>query len=182
LQAHEQDLHNQNILFNAALNHMSQGLVMFDGQGRVVICNQRYLDMYGLTPAQVHPGSTLVEVLRHRLASGSFAGDPEVYAREILGRIPGARTSKRIVELPDGRTIAISNQPTPAGGWVATHEDITERRRAEEQIAHMARHDALARVAGACALACAPWPASGDAPSRPRSFHDVERFFGTSDR
>jgi diguanylate cyclase (GGDEF)-like protein/PAS domain S-box-containing protein len=146
LQAHEQDLRNQNILFNAALTNMSQGLVMFDAQGRVVICNQRYLDMYGLTPAQVHPGSTIVEVLRHRLASGSFAGDPDVYAREILGRIPGTRTSKRIVELPDGRTIAISNQPTPTAGWVATHEDITERRRAEEQIAHMARHDALTNL------------------------------------
>ncbi|MBV8745932.1 MAG: diguanylate cyclase, partial [Xanthobacteraceae bacterium] len=143
LQAREQDLRNQNILFNAALTNMSQGLVMFDTQGRVVICNQRYLDMYGLTTTQVHPGSTMIEVLRHRLASGSFSGDPEVYAREILGRIPGPRTSKRIVELPDGRTIAISNQPTPGGGWVATHEDITERRRAEEQIAHMARHDAL---------------------------------------
>ena len=146
LQAREQDLRNQNILFNAALTNMSQGLVMFDAQGRVIICNQRYLDMYGLTPAQAHPGSLLVEVLRHRLASGSFGGDPEVYAKEILGRIPDTRTSKRIVELPDGRTIAISNQPTPTGGWVATHEDISERRRAEEQIARMARHDALTNL------------------------------------
>jgi diguanylate cyclase (GGDEF)-like protein/PAS domain S-box-containing protein len=146
LQAHEQDLLNQNILFNAALTNMSQGLVMFDAQGRVVICNQRYLDMYGLTPAQAHPGSTIVEILRHRLANGSFGGDPEVYAGEILGRMPGTPTSKRIVELPDGRTIAISNQPTPTGGWVATHEDITERRRAEEQIAHMARHDVLTNL------------------------------------
>ena len=98
LQAREQDLRNQNILFNAALTNMSQGLVMFDAQGRVIICNQRYLDMYGLTPAQAHPGSLLVEVLRHRLASGSFGGDPEVYAKEILGRIPDTRTSKRIVD------------------------------------------------------------------------------------
>jgi diguanylate cyclase (GGDEF)-like protein/PAS domain S-box-containing protein len=143
LHAQEQELRNQNILFSAALTNMSQGLVMFDAQGAVIICNQRYLDMYGLTSAQVHPGSTIVEILRRRLANGSFGGDPEAYARELLGRMAGARTSKRIVELPDGRTIAISNQPTPAGGWVATHEDITERRRAEQQIAHMARHDAL---------------------------------------
>jgi diguanylate cyclase (GGDEF)-like protein len=102
--------------------------------------------MYSLTSSQVRTGSTMSEVLRHRLSSGSFAGDPEVYAKEILGRTPTARTSKRIVELPDGRTIAISNQPTPTGGWVATHEDITERRRAEEQIAHMARHDALTNL------------------------------------
>jgi diguanylate cyclase (GGDEF)-like protein len=41
------------------------------------------------------------------------------------------------------RTIAIANQPMPAGGWVATHEDITARRQAEKQIAYLARHDTL---------------------------------------
>jgi diguanylate cyclase (GGDEF)-like protein len=143
LRAREQDLLNQNILFNAALTNMSQGLVMFDARGCVVICNQRYLDMYGLTEAQVHPGCTLAELLRHRLVTGSFAGDPDQYADDILGRMASIRVGTRIIELADGRTIAISNQPTPAGGWVATHEDITERRQAEKQIAYMARHDAL---------------------------------------
>ena len=92
-QAHEQDLRNQNILFKAALTNMSQGLVMFDAQGRVVISNQRYLDMYSLTSSQVHAGSTIVEVLRHRLSSGSFAGDPEVYAREIWAASPVCATA-----------------------------------------------------------------------------------------
>ncbi len=143
LTAREQELRNQNILFNAALTNMSQGLVMFDAQGRVVICNQRYLDMYSLTADQVQPGCTLEQLLNHRLATGSFAGDPAKYAEEILGRMAVARVGTRIIELADGRTIAISNQPMPTGGWVATHEDITERRQAEKQIAYMARHDTL---------------------------------------
>jgi len=71
LQAREQELLNQNLLFNAALTNMSQGLVMFDAEGRVIICNQRYLDMYGHT--HVQPGRTLAELLRQRVETGSFA-------------------------------------------------------------------------------------------------------------
>jgi diguanylate cyclase (GGDEF)-like protein/PAS domain S-box-containing protein len=143
LRAHEQELRNQNILFNAALTNMSQGLIMFDAQGRVVICNRRYLDMYGMSETEVFPGCTLAQLLRVRQRNGSFDGDPEQYARDVLARMAATKSGTRIVELSDGRTIAISNQPMPTGGWVATHEDITQRRQAEKQIAHMARHDAL---------------------------------------
>jgi diguanylate cyclase (GGDEF)-like protein len=141
LQAREQELLNQNLLFNAALTNMTQGLVMFDAQGRVIICNQRYLDMYG--HAQVQPGCTLAELLRERLETGSFAGDPVAYAQEIVARAAASKIETRIIEVSDGRTIAISNQPMPTGGWVATHEDITARRQAEKQIAYLARHDTL---------------------------------------
>lgn len=141
LQAREQELLNQNLLFNAALTNMSQGLVMFDAEGRVIICNQRYLDMYG--HAHVQPGCTLAELLRQRVETGSFAGDPMAYAQAIITRAAAAKTETRIIEISDGRTIAIANQPMPAGGWVATHEDITARRQAEKQIAYLARHDTL---------------------------------------
>ncbi|MGA8411786.1 MAG: EAL domain-containing protein [Xanthobacteraceae bacterium] len=141
LQAREQELLNQNLLFNAALTNMTQGLVMFDAQGRVIICNQRYLDMYG--HAQVQPGCTLAELLRERLETGSFAGDPVAYAQEIVARAAASKIETRIIEVSDGRTIAISKQPMPTGGWVATHEDITARRQAEKQIAYLARHDTL---------------------------------------
>jgi len=56
---------------------------------------------------------------------------------------PCTSPSSRVEELSDGRSIVVSRQPMPNGGWVTTHEDITERRRAESQIAHMATHDAL---------------------------------------
>jgi diguanylate cyclase (GGDEF)-like protein len=143
LHAREQEVRNQNLLFDAALNSMSQGLALFDAEGRMVICNQRYLDMYGHRPEQAPPGCTLVELLRQRLGT-SFLGDPVAYAAEVVARAPLGRMETRIVELPDGRTIAISNLPVPTGdGWVATHEDITARRQAEKQIAHLARHDTL---------------------------------------
>jgi diguanylate cyclase (GGDEF)-like protein len=143
LRASEQQLRNENILLNAALTNMSQGLVMFDAQGRVIICNRRYADMYGLSEVHARPGCTLADLLRYRAAAGNFSGDPEKYAQDVLARMSSAKVGTRIVELADGRTIAISNQPLPAGGWVATHEDITDRRLAEKQIAYMARHDAL---------------------------------------
>jgi diguanylate cyclase (GGDEF)-like protein len=126
-----------------AVNHMSQGLVMFDAEGRVEFCNTRYLNLYQLSPELVQPGCTLAELLRLRLRTGSFAGDPDKYAEEVRARFAAGATEDRIVELADGRTIAISNRSMPHGGWVATHEDITERQRAEKQIAHLARHDPL---------------------------------------
>jgi diguanylate cyclase (GGDEF)-like protein/PAS domain S-box-containing protein len=139
----EDALRAQFARFEAAINYMSQGLVMFDADGRVQFCNTRYLQMYKLTSEMAEPGSSVADLLRHRIASGTFSGDPDKYAEEVLARFAVGNADSRIVELSDGRTIAISNRTTPHGGWVATHEDITERRRAENQVAHLARHDPL---------------------------------------
>src|SRR5262245_524173 len=122
---------------------MSQGVLMFDRQARLVFCNQRYLEMYGLSPSAAKPGCTLRSLLEHRIAAGNFSGDPAEYIDDIRHRIGEGRTSNTVVKLGDGRIISILNKPLVGGGWLATHEDITERQRAEERIAHMARHDAL---------------------------------------
>ncbi|HJY17115.1 MAG TPA: PAS-domain containing protein, partial [Xanthobacteraceae bacterium] len=53
-----------------ALNNMSQGVVMFDASGRVVVCNDRYLAIYGLSPDVVKPGARLIDIVRHRHANG----------------------------------------------------------------------------------------------------------------
>jgi diguanylate cyclase (GGDEF)-like protein len=143
LRAREAELQAQNMRFDAAMSNMSQGLVMFDGDQRLVISNQRYIQMYGLRPDSVRPGCTLRDLIDLRTASGSFSGDPGQYIANLLASIEAGTPTSRLVELEDGRTIAVLNQPMPGGGWVATHEDITERRRAEMKIAHMARHDAL---------------------------------------
>ena len=122
---------------------MSQGLLMFDAEGRLVICNRRYLDDVQPSPEQVKPGMHLASCCMPQQAIGTFVGDPDYYIAEICRAMSQRRdVQPRCIELPDGRTIRV-NQPMPSGGWVATHEDITERRRAEKQIAHMARHDAL---------------------------------------
>ena len=136
-----------NIRFHAALSHMTQGLAMYDEAGRVVICNARYATMYGLTPDEVRPGTPVRDILQRRIARGTFAGDSaEEYqrSREIIMR--GGVTSATEV-LNDGRTIMVSRQPVLGGGWVTTHEDISERQRATAQIAHMAHHDALTGLA-----------------------------------
>jgi diguanylate cyclase (GGDEF)-like protein len=143
LRAREADLQAQNTRFDAAISNMSQGLVMFDAGRRLVIRNQRYIDMYRLDPAAVTPGCTLHDLLALRSASGSYSGDPGRYIANLCAAIAQGRTLSQFVELDDGRTIAVVSQPMEGGGWVATHEDITERRRAEMKIAHMARHDAL---------------------------------------
>jgi diguanylate cyclase (GGDEF)-like protein len=128
---------------DAALNNMSQGLCMFDGDERLVVCNERYLQMHGLSSDIVRPGCSFHEVLEHRRARGSWDGDIEEYIADMRARLAEGKGYYRTIHLADGRVISVVNQPVAGGGWVATHEDVTERQRVEARIAHMARHDAL---------------------------------------
>jgi diguanylate cyclase (GGDEF)-like protein/PAS domain S-box-containing protein len=121
----------QNLLLDTALNNMSQGLCMFDAEARLVVCNRRYIEMYGLSADVVKPGCHLRDLLRHRIDLGNFAGDPEPYTADLQHAIARGQTMKTMVESMDGRIVALVNQPMEGGGWVATHEDITELRRAE---------------------------------------------------
>jgi len=116
---------------------------MFDGDHRLVVCNDRYMRMYGLSRDAVKPGCTLRQLLEHRKANGNFSGDIAGYMAQLAETLSAGTTFAKLVEQPDGRTIAVLNHPMSDGGFVATHDDITERRRAEQRIAHMARHDAL---------------------------------------
>lgn len=134
----------QNLLIDAAINNMPQALVMFDADARMVVHNSRYIEMYGLEADRVWPGQTLQEMLAYRQTRGTYSGpDSDEYIKQLRATIARGETGVLVIELPDGRTIAITSRPMANGGWVATHEDVTERRRAEKQIAHMAHHDAL---------------------------------------
>jgi diguanylate cyclase (GGDEF)-like protein len=139
----ETQLKAQNLRFEAAVNNMSQALLMFDRDRRLVICNERYRLMYGLSREGVQPGCTLRDLLEQRKATGTFPGDIEQYLTEMFATLDAGTVMAKLVELPDGRIIAVLNHPMSDGGWVATHDDITDRQRAEQRIAHMARHDAL---------------------------------------
>ena len=140
----EATLEQANTKIDAALNNMSQGLVMFDLSNRLVVCNQRYLEMYDLSPEIVRPGTTLREILKHRVASGHFfSDDPEQYMTDIVATAARGENFNKLTSLRDGRIISIVNHPTVDGGWVATHEDVTEQKRAEERITYAAHIDAL---------------------------------------
>jgi diguanylate cyclase (GGDEF)-like protein/PAS domain S-box-containing protein len=129
----EERLREQNVRLDAALNNMCQGLCMFDTGGRLLLCNNRYLEMYGLSPRVIKPGCSLTELLEHRKATGTFSGDAQEYADALLAGIAKGKTCSVTQELGDGRVITLINEPMADGGWVATHEDITERRTAEKE-------------------------------------------------
>jgi diguanylate cyclase (GGDEF)-like protein len=130
-------------LLQTVLNNMSQGVLMFDSETRLTFCNQRYLELYGLSPEIVKSGCHLRDLLQHRIELGNFTGDPDEYVARLRDGIAEGKTFNHIVNLPDGRAFSVVNKPIPGGGWLATHEDVTERQRSEDRIAHMARHDAL---------------------------------------
>jgi methyl-accepting chemotaxis protein len=130
-------LHIYNRRMGVALDNMSQGLCMFDGNERLVICNRRYVEMYRLPPAATKSGTTLSQLLEQRVASGTFARDIDEYRRDLLASMADGDTTSADVALADGRVISVINRPMPGGGWVATHEDITERRGAEQERALM---------------------------------------------
>src|ERR1700730_15463854 len=134
---------NTQMLLKMVLNNMTQGVLMFDADTRLVFCNQRYLDMYRLSSNLAKPGCALRDLLDQRMEAGTFSGDPEEYIATLLERVAGGKTSYDTCKLADRRVFSIVNKQMPDGGWLATHEDITERQRAEERIAHMAGHDAL---------------------------------------
>lgn len=140
--AHQTQVETQNMRFQAALNNMSQALCMFDKDQRLIMCNDRYAQMYNLTPEHVRVGTTLQQIVEARIKNGIFAeGDPESYLRERIA--PVQQASYKIQQLSDGRSIAISRSPMRDGGWVTTHEDITAQREKEDRIAYLAKHDML---------------------------------------
>jgi len=126
-----------------AVNNIPQGLVLYDASARIIICNQRYIEMFGLSPEVVKQGCTMQRLISHRKETGSFDGDVDEFCNAIIRNVSLGKSTRQLTEAPGGRAIEIVNQPLKGGGWVATIEDITLRTRADEKIAHMAHYDAL---------------------------------------
>jgi diguanylate cyclase (GGDEF)-like protein len=127
-----------------AISNISQGICFYDGQQRLILCNRRYGEIYGLSDRILQPGTPYAEVVDHWFAAGgpeNLSRNDYLMARAVITR--AAEPHHSVIELADGRTVAVQQQPMPDGGWVATHEDITARRQAEEKISFLARHDVL---------------------------------------
>jgi len=140
----KQALGRQKVLLDAALENMSQGLCMFDADGRILLFNEHYLQMMGRSDLELE-GRLLRDVLHELKASGRWDGDPDEFVGDLIVEAREGRSSTSVVEQL-GRSIRIQHQPMRGGGWVSTFEDITEWQRAQAQIFHMARHDALTNL------------------------------------
>ena len=136
------DLHVQNDRFDAALNNMSQGLCMGAADATLVVCNDRFRELFGLRQAAA-PGTAVEDLYDAIAAGGDFSAD---YVQRLLAKhislIIGG-TSAKILHEGEGRSLALTHEPMPGGGWVTTYEDTTEQRAAEARISFMAKHDVL---------------------------------------
>jgi diguanylate cyclase (GGDEF)-like protein len=141
----EVELATANNRFDAALNNMVHGLCMYDANKCLIVCNQSYMKMYQLPSDLCRPGTPLYRIEEHRIKVGNAAiTSPEQILVETTPQFGEA--SAFVQELKDGRIVGVSQKHMPGAGWVAVHEDITERRRNESKIAHLARHDMLTNL------------------------------------
>jgi PAS domain S-box-containing protein len=135
LRKRDKEIIEKNRHFNNALKNMSHGLCMFDSQQRLIVSNDRYAKMYNLPSEIMQPGITLRQILEHRISKGIFSGaNPEEYIQERMDWVSGDVNSNKIHQLSDGRSISITFQPMEDGGWITTHEDITDRMKSEKAL------------------------------------------------
>lgn len=124
-----------------AYDNMSQGLVMFDERERLVVHNKRFLEIYDLSPEIVKPGVSLLDVLKHRHARANLSRDPEEYRTKLLAALTRGESTQSVSDSGKGRLISVINRPTAGGGWVGTHEDVTEQLQLEKQRDSLAQQE-----------------------------------------
>jgi diguanylate cyclase (GGDEF)-like protein len=130
--------------FDTALSNMSHGLCMFDAKCRVLVANTRFTELFRISHDVAQMGASVWELLLDCVRVGTILGsNAEGFAEEFESHLLGGRAGTLTVETLDGRTLSLSFQPMENGGSVVVAEDITERRKAEARIAHLARYDEL---------------------------------------
>lgn len=153
LSVREKELKQLNGWFDIALNNMARGLSMFDSEQRLVVCNKFYQELYDLPDALTKRGTSLADLARYYVVRETGKDGPEeilqqrAWAEHHAGEIGRGATSSHVQNLRNGRIILVTIKPLPDGGWVDVQEDITERRKAEQQISWLAHHDPLTEVA-----------------------------------
>ncbi|NJL25550.1 MAG: EAL domain-containing protein [Calothrix sp. SM1_5_4] len=132
---------------NVTLAHMSQGLTMFDAKGRLVVWNEQYVELYRLPRELVRRGVSLREVLTKCRQLGGMSVGVDGFIRDLRQKARQGRTFAAVWRLKDGRSISMVHTPTDDGGWVTTHEDITEREQVALKIRSLAQQDPLTGLA-----------------------------------
>ena len=137
------DINERNMQLNAAIDNMMQGLCMFGPDNCLQLWNGKYLAMYKLAPEDIRVGMTVDEMFAARKKAGTIVKDLDAYSSRLWNSVENREFTRWVLELVDGRTISVSYQAMENGGWVGTHEDITEQRKSEAQIQYLAQHDSL---------------------------------------
>lgn len=127
-------LGKQKLHLDSALANMPEGLCMFDGDQRLIVCNQQYADLYGLSKEQAQPGTLLRSILEHQNTIGNVSEDPDRFIARRLSAVSAGKAYQHINKLRDGRLILVTHRPMDDGGWVATHKDVTDQVSREESI------------------------------------------------
>jgi methyl-accepting chemotaxis protein len=118
---------------NTALNHMTQGLSMWDNQARFIMCNDRYREIYDMPGHLLMPGRPLRDMMVHRANLGNFKGDIDAHVRDCIAQAAAGEIVTKLTPISDGRVLSVRNKPVGDGSWVSTHDDITELHRSEQQ-------------------------------------------------
>jgi diguanylate cyclase (GGDEF)-like protein/PAS domain S-box-containing protein len=131
----EERLRARNVHLDAALNNMSQALCMFDVNGGLIVCNENYALLFRLPRDLASPGAHIEDILNHKISLGMFPGeDAEAYKRQRLAITASNSASNSVSEFRDGRVFSVWHRPMIGGGWVATHEDITEQTHSQRKL------------------------------------------------
>jgi diguanylate cyclase (GGDEF)-like protein len=145
LRASEAELTNQNSLFGVALNNMTQGLAMYDADARLVVCNERFLTMYGLSAQDARPGRSLRDIIASQGAKAPVGG-VDAMVDEILAMVTRPESTIHEFVHAAGRIFSVTNCPMKNGGWVSTHEDVTDTRNNEAHVRRLAHNDVLTSI------------------------------------
>jgi diguanylate cyclase (GGDEF)-like protein len=182
LKDQEWTLRKTNQLLDAALENMSQGLCLYDAQNRLEVVNKRFFEIFRLSRDQIKPGATFTEVLQASVASNN---QPDETVGQLLAEHAASLSENaagpHLYDLKDGRVVSCQCSPTSDGRWVATYEDVTERRQAEAKIMHMARHDALTNLPNRVLFRDKMEQALARGDKLAVMFLDLDRFKGVND-
>src|SRR5271156_473458 len=182
LKKQESSLRETNMLLDAALENMTQGLCLYNGKRQLEFFNRRYLEIFRLPADQIKPGITFKEMLEISIAAGNHPGKT---ADQLLGErtdlLGGGDARTHLYEFSDGRVVSCLYTPTADGRLVGTYEDVTERRQAEAKIVHMARHDALTDLPNRILFQDKTEQALTRGEELAVMFLDLDRFKGVND-